>query len=324
MANSRRRAVCAAAAAMIAFAADLGPSRAESSANLALAQGILAGLGMDSEIEAIAQEAVAHLDAQRHRIAPEHREPLRAVVYEGFRPETLYTLTLDAFLEHYEPRYASAVASWLERPETRQLLERGRDFDPAAGCRPRRPLHRWGRVRSAERYALATRVGRETSAPGRAVRRGSLVFGSMLVAGNAALPEFERFTDLELERMIAAQRAHLAAEYATGSRALGCAYRGVDLATLRDAARFLEGDAGRWMLEAVDAALERALVLAAEATATQVVRTFGESARPSAELRSARLLLPEPSGTPERGVGAPPEKRAPSARAPDASPRPRP
>ncbi len=78
------------------------------------------------------------------------------------------------------------------------------------------------------------------------------------------------------------------------------------------------------MLEAVDAALDRALVLAAEATAAQVARTFAESARPSAELRSARLLLREPSGTPGPAVGASLEKSAESRHAPDALPRPRP
>jgi hypothetical protein len=294
MANSRRGVMCAVAAAMIAFAADLGPARAEPSANLALAQGILAGFGVESEIEAIAQEAVAHLDAHREVVAPAHREPLRAVLSAGFRPDTLYALTLDAFLERYEPQYAAAAASWLERPETRQLLEQGRNFDPASGCRPLTSLHRWGRMRSAERYALATRVGRDTSAPGRTERHASLVFGSMLVAGNAVLPEADRLTDSELEQMIAAQRAHLERQRAVGARALDCAYRGVDLETLRDAARFLEGEAGRWMLEALDDALERALVMAAEVTAVEIVRLFGDEAGGSAELRSARVLAPDP------------------------------
>ena len=320
----------AVAAALIALAAGPGPARAEPSGNLALAQGILtaqgilSGFGMESEIEAIAQEAIAHLDARQERIAPSHREPLRAVVYAGFRPETLYALTLDAFLDDYEPQHAAAVATWLEQPETRRLLERGRAFDPATGCRPRTPLHKWGRMRSAERYTLVGRVGRETSASARAVQRASLVFGGMLVAGNATLPETEQLTSPELEQMILAQRARLAAEYATDSRALDCAYRGVDLETLREAARFLEGDAGRWMLDSVDAALGRALLLAAEATATHVVRTFGEGAQPSPELRSARALLPDPSGAPGPGAGPSPEERAESGPAPGAVPRRRP
>jgi hypothetical protein len=294
----------AVAAALIAFAADPGTARAEPSANLALARGILAGFGMESEIEAIAQEAVAYLDAHRERIAPAHREPLRAVVYAGFRPETLYALTLDVLLERYEPRHAAAAAAWLERPETRQLLERGRDLGRVAGCRPETPLQRLGRARSTERLSLAARVGRDTSASGRAVRRASLLFASVLAAGNAALPESERFTGPELEQMIAAQRARLVAEYATDSHALDCAYHGVELATLRDAVRFLDGEAGRWMLDSVDAAFERALLLAAQATAIRIVRTFGAGALPSAALRSVRAPLPDPSRAP--GPGAEP------------------
>ena len=179
-------------------------------------------------------------------------------------------------------------------------------------------------ARGAERYALVGRVGRDTSASARAVQRASLVFGGMLVAGNAALPEAEQLTSPELEQMILAQRAHLAAEYATDSRALDCAYRGVDLETLREAARFLEGDAGRWMLDSVDAALGRALLLAAEATAVDVVQTFGEGARPSTRLRSARVLLPDPSGAPGPGTEPSLEERAQSGFASGAIPRRRP
>jgi hypothetical protein len=314
----------AVAAALIACAADPGTARAEPSADLALARGILAGFGMESEIEAIAQEAVAYLDAHRERIAPAHREPLRAVVYAGFRPETLYALTLDVLLERYEPRHAAAAAAWLERPETRQLLEQGRALDPATGCRPRTPLHRWGRMRSVERYALVGRVGRDTSASARAVQRASLVFGSMLTAGNATLPEAEQLTSAELEQMILTQRARLAAEYATDSRALACAYRGVELATLRDAVRFLDGEAGRWMLDSVDAALERALVLAAEATAVHIVRTFGAGALPSAALRSVRAPLPDPSRAPRPGVEPSFEGSARSRHAQGPIPAPRP
>jgi hypothetical protein len=179
-------------------------------------------------------------------------------------------------------------------------------------------------MRSAERYALVGRVGRNTSASARAVQRASLVFGGMLTAGNATLPEAEQLTSPELEQRIAAQRAHLAAEYATDSRALDCAYRGVELETLRDAARFLDGEAGRWMLDSVDAALERALVLAAEATAVHIVRTFGAGALPSAALRSARAPLPDPSRAPGPGVEPWFEGSARSRHAQGAIPAPRP
>jgi hypothetical protein len=310
----------AVAAALIAFAAVPGTARAEPSANLALAQGILASFGLESEIESIAQEAVAYLDAHREHIAPGHREPLRAIVRAGFRSETLYALTLDAFLDRYDPRHAAAAAAWLERPETRQLLEQGWALDRATSCLPRTPLHRWGRMRSAERYALVGRVGGDTSASARAVQRASLVFGGMLAAGNAMLPEAEQLTSPELEQLILAQRARLAAEYPTDARTFDCTYRGVDLETLREAARFLEGDAGRWMLDSIDAALGRALLLAAEAMAAHVVRTFSEGVRPSAALRSARALLPDASGAREPGAGASLEENAQLRHAPGAIP----
>ncbi|HEY5656279.1 MAG TPA: hypothetical protein VIY27_00675 [Myxococcota bacterium] len=298
MANSRRCAVSAVAAALFVFAADPEVARAEPSANFALARAILSDLGMEPEIEAVAQEAAAYLDARRGYIAPSDREPLRAVIKAGFRPETLYALTLDGFLERYEPQHAAATAAWLGRPETRALLERGREVEPTARCRPETALHKLSRVRRIERLSLVARIGRDTSASARAARRAALLFGSMLRAGNAALPESDRFTRAEIEQMIAAQRDDLAAAYATSSRALDCAYRGVGLETLRETARFLDGEAGRWMLDSVDGALEQALMRAAEATALMVVRTFGTGARPNAVLRSARALPGDPGRVP--------------------------
>jgi hypothetical protein len=86
--------------------------------------------------------------------------------------------------------------------------------------------------------------------------------------------------------VIASQRAGLARAYAVDLRALHCLYRDVETEELRAAASFLDSAAGRWMSDAVAASLQRALVLAAEATALHIVDAFG-AGPPAPPLRTA-------------------------------------
>jgi hypothetical protein len=139
---------------------------------------------------------------------------------------------------------------------------------------------------TSERDALLRRVVGATGAAGRELRRAALVFSAMLLAGNALLPETRRYLPEELQIVIASQRAGLARAYAVDLRALHCLYRDVETEELRAAASFLDSAAGRWMSDAVAASLQRALVLAAEATALHIVDAFG-AGPPAPPLRTA-------------------------------------
>jgi hypothetical protein len=137
-----------------------------------------------------------------------------------------------------------------------------------------------------ERAALVDAVARGTGAAGRSVRRGTLVFATMLIAGNDSLPQNRRYSGEQLRLLIEAQRASLAARHPTDPRAFHCAYRQVSSAELEAAADFFASPGGRWLRAAADRALERALVRAAAGTARYIVDAFGD-APPAAPLRTA-------------------------------------
>ena len=252
----------------------------------AAAARILADLGIPSDLEAIPEEARAQVELGRDDVAPADRERLGAIVSSGFDPGTVYALVLDEFLTRFDPVAAGAAVAWLDTPSASRTLDRSRGRAAGRACLESLPMEALGLHVTEERDALLRRVAGATGAAGREVRRAALVFSAMLLAGNALLPETRRFTREELQVVIASQRAGLARAHALDLRALHCLYRDVETAELREAARFLDGEAGRWMSDAVAASLQRALVLAAEATALRIVDAFGD-APPGDPVRTA-------------------------------------
>jgi hypothetical protein len=252
----------------------------------AIASRILAALGIPADLEAIPGEARKQVEAGKDAIAPADRDRLGAIVSSGFDPATVYTLVLDEFLTAFDPAPAAEAAAWLATPAATRILDRSRGRAAGAACLEALPMDALGLHVTAERDRLLRRVVGATGASGRELRRAALVFSAMLLAGNALLPETRRFTPEELQMVIASQRAGLARAHAVDLRALHCLYRDVETDDLRAAARFLDSHAGRWMSDAVAASLQRALVLAAEATALRIVDAFG-AGPPGDPLRTA-------------------------------------
>jgi hypothetical protein len=247
---------------------------------------ILAALGIRADLEAIPGEARIQVEAGRDGIAPADRKRLRAIVSSGFAPDTVYALVLDEFLTRFDPGAAALAAGWLDTPTATRILDRGRGRAAGEACLESLPMDALGLHVTSERDALLRRVVGATGAAGRELRRAALVFSAMLLAGNALLPETRRYLPEELQIVIASQRAGLARAYAVDLRALHCLYRDVETEELRAAASFLDSAAGRWMSDAVAASLQRALVLAAEATALHIVDAFG-AGPPAPPLRTA-------------------------------------
>jgi hypothetical protein len=246
---------------------------------------ILAALGIPADLEAIPGEARIQVEAGSDGIAPADRKRLRAIVSAGFDPDAVYALVLDEFLTRFDPGAAAEARGWLDTPTATRILDRSRGRAAGDACLESLPMDALGLHVTSERDALLRRVVGATGAAGRELR-AALVFSAMLLAGNALLPETRRYLPEELQIVIASQRAGLARAYAVDLRALHCLYRDVETEELRAAARFLDSAAGRWMSDAVAASLQRALVLAAEATALQIVDAFG-SGPPDHPLRTA-------------------------------------
>jgi hypothetical protein len=271
--------------AIFLFAPQLGFAEGPE-ADPAAATRILAALGIPDDLEEIPGEARAQVEAGKDGIAPADRDRLRAIVSCGFDPDTVYALVLDDFLTRFDPDSAAEATGWLDTPSAKRILDRSRGRAAGDACLESLPMDALGLHVTSERDALLRRVVGATGAAGRELRRAALVFSAMLLAGNALLPDTRRYLPEELQIVIASQRAGLARAYAVDLRALHCLYRDVETEELRAAARFLDSKSGRWMSDSVAASLQRALVLAAEATALHIVDAFG-AGPPDHPLRTA-------------------------------------
>jgi len=253
------------------------------------ARAIFDALRVGRELEEIAAEASTSVSEPANQLPPADALLLRATVATCFDPERLDTLALDTFAAHLDPDYAPAVLGWLERPETQSLLQRvvgpeTSGLGEAAGAAPDRDTD------TVARDALLLRFERESGHSARAERHAALVFAAMLRAANPLLPPFQRYSDAEMDWMARTLRARLATGRIDPAD-LRQRYAGIPSESLEDALAFLESPAGSWLRRELDAALERALVGAASATAAHLVGLLGEGT-PRIPVEIARLQTP--------------------------------
>jgi len=254
------------------------------------ARAIFDALRMDRELEEIATEASTSVAEPASQLPPADALLLRTAVATCFDPERLGALALDTFTAHLDPDYASAALGWLERPETRRLLQRvavpkARGLgEVAPGAVSERETD------SVARDALLLRFERESGHSARAERHAALVFAAMLRAANPLLPPFQRYSDEEMDWMARTLRTRLAAGRIDPAE-LRQRYAGIPSESLEGALAFLESPAGTWLRRELDAALEHALVGAASATAAHLVGLFGDGA-PRIPVEIARVQTP--------------------------------
>lgn len=270
---------------LLASAASAGPARSSRAGDddPKLVSRLFAALDVHAEIGAIAPIASAQLAGTAINESDVAR--LEQIVRQGFAPERLGRITLDAFLRRFQLERAREAVRFLERPEIRQLYVASRR--PASACRgapggaAQEPLLTQRGAVTPRAQAIA-RIDATLGLEARARAHAERVFAIMLGAANRALPEPQRFTRVELAGMIAAHHASLAA-----APAPPCRYHDVSTGTLREAARFLESDAGRWLYGAVSGSIDEALSRAARVTARRIVDDF-EDAPPATPLLVAR------------------------------------
>jgi hypothetical protein len=241
------------------------------------ARAIFDALRVGHDLEEIAAEAETSVAEPARQLPAADALLLRAAVATCFDPERLDALALDTFSAHLDPQYAPAALGWLERPETQSLLQRVAGPEttgmgsPAPGAAPDPEAD------AVARDALLLRFERESGHRARAERHAGLVFAAMLRAANPLLPPFQRYSDAEVDSMARTLRARLAAGRIDPAE-LRQRYAGIPSESLEEALAFLESPAGTWLRRELDAALERALVGAASATAAHLVGLLGDGA----------------------------------------------
>lgn len=261
-----------------------GSAQVEASTAPETARRMLDAQYVGLELAAIGKRALSELEQQQGRVRSQDRDRLEGLVRLGFAPDTLYRHVQHELVATLEPEHAAVAAEWLALDHNRRLYLMGHGADRS--CLAELDLEELAALATAERAALIVRVARGTRTAGRRVRRGSLVFTAMLVAGNHVMPMDRRMGDEQIRLLIEAQRAALAARHPTDLRALHCAFREVPTPDLASAAAFFASPAGRWLRAATDRAVERALVKAGKGTARYIVDAFGD-APPAAPLHTA-------------------------------------
>jgi hypothetical protein len=265
----------------------LGLAPRVGSADPAGARAIFDALHVGRELAEIAAEASTGVAEPASQLPPADALLLRSAVATCFDPERLAALAIDAFSAHLDADYAPKALAWLERPETQSLLQRvaGPESSALADADPGATSDR--DADAIARDALLLRFERQSGHAARAERHAALVFAAMLRAANPLLPPFQRYSDAEVDALGRTLRARLAAERVDPAE-LRQRYVGIRSESLEDALAFLQSPAGTWLRRELDAALERALVGAASATAAHLVGLLGNG-EPRIPLEIARV-----------------------------------
>lgn len=248
------------------------------------ARAIFDALHVELELEQIARQAAESVAAPARLLPPADGILLRSAVAACFDSRALAARALDTFSARLDAGHAKAALRWLARPETRELLTRvdARASEPG-------PDATLGAT-SLRREALLLRFERRSGRAARSARHAALVFGAMLRAANPLLPPVQRYSAEELAALQSGLQQRFALAPLDASE-LRRRYAGIPSRGLEQALAFLESPAGAWLRRELDAALERALVRAARATAAQLVGSLDPGV-PPAPLQMARAGQP--------------------------------
>lgn len=241
----------------------------------AQARAIFAALHVERELTDIAAQAVASVEEPASLLPRADALVLRAAVAAYFEPSRLGALALDTFSERLDADYAPAALGWLERPQTQDLLTRATG-GAVTSSEPGRAGMRADEVRARDELLL--RFERRGGHAGRAQRHAALVFAAMLRSANPLLPPLQRYSASEVDQLTHALRDQIEVEPLDRVE-LRRRYAEISTEELSAALVFLESPAGAWLRRELDAALERALVVAARATAAHLVGSLEPAPR---------------------------------------------
>jgi hypothetical protein len=246
---------------------------------------IFRALHLEQELREISHAASAGVDASARSLPAGDRALLRMAVAAGFDPEAVGSLALGSLSERLDAEHAAAALAWLSRPGTQVLLRRSLLPAPPIALDEGRDAED-----GPDRDALLRRFDRRSGRSARTEKDAALVLAAMLRVANRLLPQEQRYSEPEIEALIAAQRASARGGYPE-RLGLRQRYAGIPTREIEAALAFLDSESGVWLRREVDRALERALLRAAEVTVAHLVTSFGSGGAPTL-LRMARAGAP--------------------------------
>jgi hypothetical protein len=211
------------------------------------------------------------------RLNAEDTAALEQILARHFDADRLYAQVRAEFTRRADTRKLADVAEWLRSPLGQKItaLEVAATLETDAARRASAftPGGRGGP--SPVRVALVERIDWTAGITDGSLESMLAVARAMALAMNRARPPDERQTSAQIERQIQELRGQTRARLAQSTVALMLyEYRSLDDDELQQYADFLGSDAGRWYTSTMSKAMNRTVAVAAQRTATDVIRAI--------------------------------------------------
>jgi hypothetical protein len=214
---------------------------------------------------------------RRGRLNADDAATLEQILARNFAADRLFGQIRGEFRKRADARKLVEVAEWLRSPLGQKItaLEVAAGLEADAGQKmvAFAPGGRGGPP--AARVALMERIDWVAGVTDGSLESILAAARAMTMAINRAVPPDERQTTAQIERQIQQLRGQARAKLAQSTvMFMLYEYRSLEDDELQQYADFLAGDAGRWYSATLSKAMNRTVALAAQRTATEVIKAI--------------------------------------------------
>ncbi len=249
----------------------------------ALADQILVLVGAARQIDYVQRTLLGRTREARASLDPETQSLLDRFLAESLKSDALLTAVRARFRENLDRTQAAAAGAWLRSPVGRKVMGlEAQAASPDAAALKAFEAELQTRAPSSERFVLVNRVIEAWNQPDFVFDAARALVGGMgkgldrLKSGDSAA----RLGEAEPVLSTGLSQSKAAIDQSTFVYFL-FAYRGARDAELEEYARFLNSDAGRWLVRT----FQQATVSAVEASGERAIGVLARSAAPAAPRR---------------------------------------
>jgi hypothetical protein len=239
---------------------------------------IVSKLDVAGAVEPILGLAVGEVTSPASGMPIEAQFEAQLVLEQSFDPQSIEERVIEVFVARYQREHVLAAQAWLESPGGQRLAALDRAEPRIAALAVAGPVEDLvARDEFAVRHLLFEHIDEVTGGSQAVSRRMRSVVRAMLEGANAARPP-ERRIDAETITDVVDQEVRRIEDSAPagGMLSLHHRFRVVPTSELRAYADFVECDAGRWLHETLNDALDRALRGAAQEAGAALARTLAK------------------------------------------------
>jgi uncharacterized protein DUF4124 len=243
----------------------------------ATADEVLELSGVKPQLAGAPAKLAGEFKPRRGRLNAEDSATFEQILARNFAADRLYTQIRGEFRRRADAKKLEAVAEWLRSPLGQKItaLEVGAGLEADAAQRmiAFAPGGRSGPPPA--RVAMMERIDWTAGVTDGSLESMLAVARAMTMAVNRALPPDERQNAAQIERQIQQLRGQARAKLAQSTLMFMLyQYRALEDDELQQYADFLASDAGRWYSATMSKAMNRTVALAAQRTATEMIRAI--------------------------------------------------